>query len=110
MSLPSSDCLLCSLGPAEARHSLRCRPHQLMYKPIETAVPQVVRMTGDEMSFRPVPLAGDLESASPATLAAVPQTRQTGAFHAFEAAGEQGQRWVVRPCCSCEACSSSATA
>ena len=56
---------------------------------------QVVRMTGEEMSFRPVPLAGDLESTSPAVLASAPQTRQTGAFHAFEAAGGPGQRWVV---------------
>ena len=54
-------------------------------------------MTGEEMSFRPVALAGDLDSASPATLAAAPQTQQRGIFHAFEAAGEPGQRWVVSP-------------
>ncbi len=55
----------------------------------------MVRMTPEEMGFRPVPLLASIESATPEAIAALPSINQSGPFFAFTLTGAQDQQWVV---------------
>ena len=56
----------------------------------------VVRLTGDEVEFRPIPLVGDMAETSPATVAAAVGVRQSGPYNSFTLTPESaGQEFVV---------------
>ena len=63
---------------------------------------EVIRLTGEEVEFRPVQLAGDLSEASPSAVAGAVRMKQAGPFNAFSMPpGSEGQQFVVRlqaPC------------
>ena len=56
----------------------------------------VVRLTGDEVEFRPVPLVGDMAETSPTEVAAAVGVRQSGPYNSFTLTSESaGQEFVV---------------
>lgn len=63
---------------------------------------EIVRLTGQEVDFRPVPLAGELADTPVAVIQEALRVTQTGIFNAFTLpAGSAGQQFVVRlliPC------------
>ena len=56
----------------------------------------VVRLTGEEVEFRPLPLLGDLSETSGAAVARAVGVRQSGPFNSFTLTAESaGQEFVV---------------
>ena len=50
---------------------------------LRTLAWQVIRLTGEQSAFRPVPVIADLSEASPSSIANVPRARQQGDFNFF---------------------------
>lgn len=56
----------------------------------------VVRLTGDEVEFRPIPLVGEMAETSSAAVAKAVGVRQSGPYNSFTLTPESaGQEFVV---------------
>lgn len=57
----------------------------------------IVRLTGDEVEFRPIPLVGAMAETSSAAVLASVGVRQSGPYNSFTLTAESaGQEFVVR--------------
>ena len=57
----------------------------------------IVRLTGDEVEFRPLPLVGVMAETSSSKVAAAVGVRQSGPYNSFTLSPESaGQEFVVR--------------
>ena len=57
---------------------------------------ETIRLTGDEVEFRPIPLVGELAETSASSVAAAVGVRQAGPYNAFAISPEvAGQQFVV---------------
>ena len=90
----------------KAKARLRSRlgtPEAPAGAPVADASPptvQVIRLETEESAFRPLPLIGSLEEATPTALALAPQAATEGVFHAFRpqaAGGTARTQWVSLP-------------
>lgn len=65
----------------------------------EHAILEVVRLTGEEVEFRPVALVGEMAETSASLVAAAVGVSQSGPYNAFIMPAESaGQQFVVRSC------------
>ncbi|KAK9807048.1 hypothetical protein WJX72_012001 [[Myrmecia] bisecta] len=66
-------------------------------EPKSAAVLNIVRLTHEEMAFRPVAYLPSLDEATPDAIAPLPVISQTGDFAAFTITGGADVQWVALP-------------
>lgn len=60
----------------------------------------IVRLTGEEVEFRPIPLVGDISETSSAAVKASVGVKQSGPYNSFTLTAESaGQEFVVSVYC-----------